>query len=357
MYCIKPEYLNVRLEKNQRDPAKTIQIKIGGRKYSAQRLTSYREEEVTFTSADGTLLTGSLFIPAGKSRHPAVVFAHGSNAQTRNGFFGHIRFLAEAYARRGIAALAFDKRGTGKSKGDWDSVLFDTLAADVAAGVHYLRTRPDIRPDRIGLTGSSQAGTIMPIAAALVPDVRFIQLRSGGVMSVREQERRRIILQMKADKYPQSEIDRALRMRDMMDDYAVNGKNWEALEAYAKKVENEYWMTQFIGGFPAKDANDWAWLRQAFGYYLGPYYSRFRGSWHILFADLDTATPTKETKIQTEIALREGNSRDITIEVVPRATHNYMLARTGAERELPGLTRFVPGIYDRIVDWAVLRMR
>jgi hypothetical protein len=34
---------------------------------------------------------------------------------------------------------------------------------------------------------------------------------------------------MKADKYPQSEIDRALRMRDMMDDYAVNGKNWEAL--------------------------------------------------------------------------------------------------------------------------------
>lgn len=84
---------------------------------------------------------------------------------------------------------------------------------------------------------------------------------------------------------------------------------------------------------------------------------RKRGSWHILFADLDTATPTKETKIQTEIALREGNSRDITIEVVPRATHNYTLARTGADRELPGLTRFVHGIYDRIVDWAVLPMR
>ena len=144
-------------------------------------------------------------------------------------------------------------------------------------------------------------------------------------MSVREQERRRIILQMKADKSPQSEIDRALRMRDMMDDYAVNGKNWEALEAYAKEVENEYWMTQFIGGFPAKDSNDWWWLREAFGYHLGPYYSRFRGSWHILFADLDTATPTKETKIQTEIALREGNSRDITIEVVPRAVQMEQL--------------------------------
>jgi hypothetical protein len=116
-------------------------------------------------------------------------------------------------------------------------------------------------------------------------------------------------------------------------------------------------MTQFIGGFPAKDANDWWWLREAFGYQLGPYYSRFRGSWQILFAELDTATPTKETKIQTEIALREGNSRDITIEVVPRATHDHMLARTGADREFPGLTRFVPGFYDKVVEWAVLRMR
>jgi len=176
-------------------------------------------------------------------------------------------------------------------------------------------------------------------------------------MGVREQERRRLILQMKADKYPQSEIDRAVRMRDMMDDFAVTGKNWEALEAEAKKVEKEYWMTQFIGGFYAKDAPDWPWLRGAFAYDLGPYYARFSGSWQVQFGDLDVVTPIKETRVMLEAALRKGNSRDITIEVVPRATHNYLLARTGAEREFPGLTRFVPGIYDRIVGWAVLRMR
>ena len=73
-------------------------------------------------------------------------------------------------------------------------------------------------------------------------------------MSVREQERRRIILQMKADKYPQSEIDRALRMRDMMDDYAVSGSGWDELAAEGLKVEKEYWMTEFIGGLPARDA-------------------------------------------------------------------------------------------------------
>jgi hypothetical protein len=35
----------------------------------------------------------------------------------------------------------------------------------MAAGVAFLRTRPEIDPKRIGLAGVSQAGWIMPIAA------------------------------------------------------------------------------------------------------------------------------------------------------------------------------------------------
>lgn len=358
IYCVSPEYLHVRFEPGQDAPVKTAQVQIGGRKYNARRVTSYREEEVTFTSADGTRLSGSLFIPVGKTRYPAVVFAHGSSAQSRNGYFGQIRFLAEAYARRGIAALAFDKRGTGKSQGDWERAGFATLADDVAAGVRYLKTRPDIRPDRIGLTGSSQAGWIMPMAATRVPDIRFIQHRSAASpMGVRQQERRRLILQMQADKYPQSEIDRAVHIRDMMDDYATTGRDWEALEAAAKKVEKEYWMTQFIGGLPARDAADWPWLHEALAYDTTPDFARFRGSWHVQYGDRDLIAPIKEGRAMLEKALRNGNSRDVTIEVIPHATHNYLYAETGAEREFPGLTRFVPGIYDRIVGWAVQRAR
>ena len=42
---------------------------------------------------------------------------------------------------------------------------------------------------------------------------------------------------MQFDKYPQSEIDRALRVRDMLDDYAVSGEGWDELAAEAKNVE------------------------------------------------------------------------------------------------------------------------
>ncbi|HEX8232414.1 MAG TPA: CocE/NonD family hydrolase [Caulobacteraceae bacterium] len=358
IYCAGPERLHVSFAPGADGPAPAVSLRLEGRPYAARRLTGYTEQEVAFTSRDGARLAGSLFLPTDPGPHPAVVFAHGSGAQSRNGYYGHIRFLAEAYARRGVAALAFDKRGVGKSQGDWEKAGFATLADDVAAGVGYLRTRPDIRPDRIGLTGGSQAGWIMPMAASRVPGLRFIQhFSAASPMGVREQERRRLVLQMQAETYPPAEIDRALKVRDLMDDYAVTGQGWEALEAAAKAVETERWMTQFIGGLPARDAPDWPWLREAMSYDTRPDFTRFAGAWHVLYGERDVIAPIREGRVMLEAAIAKGPSRDVTIEVVPGATHNFLLARTGSDKEFSGLTRFVPGFHDKVTAWAARRVR
>jgi len=96
------------------------------------------------------------------------VFGHGSGQQTKDS----CRFLADGFLSRGMATLCFDKRGVGQSTGTFvfvgarDSIpVFDDLAADMAAGVAFLRTRPEIDARRIGLAGVSQAGWIIPIAA------------------------------------------------------------------------------------------------------------------------------------------------------------------------------------------------
>ncbi|MDR3682320.1 MAG: alpha/beta hydrolase, partial [Geothrix sp.] len=73
-----------------------------------------RQEDITFPSGNLTL-AGTIFIPAGKGPHPGVVFLHGSGAEGR----WASNFLAAAFARRGFAALAYDKRGVGKSGGNW----------------------------------------------------------------------------------------------------------------------------------------------------------------------------------------------------------------------------------------------
>ena len=74
-----------------------------------------RREEVTFKNGDVTL-AGTVFVGAGERPHPGIVFLHGSGSEAQWASF----YLAERFAARGFVALAFDKRGVGKSRGSWE---------------------------------------------------------------------------------------------------------------------------------------------------------------------------------------------------------------------------------------------
>src|SRR6185295_6439624 len=225
---------------------------------------------------------------------PAVVIGHGSGAQSRHGFYARIRFMADAYARRGIAVLAYDKQGVGDSKGDWETEGLDALAEDVAAGLRFLKSRPEIDAKRLGLSGSSQAGWVLPRAARLFPGVRFIQLRGGAApMKVEQQERLRLELQMRADGFPQSEIDRAMRMRGLIDEWVKTGKGKDEVTAEWARAAKEDWAG-YIDGLPSGDG---AWLREAFKFDSAPDLIAFTGAYHQLFGGLDPITPTKEARV------------------------------------------------------------
>jgi cephalosporin-C deacetylase-like acetyl esterase len=72
-----------------------------------------RIEEVEFVS-HGAKLSGSLVLPRNGQIRAAVVFIHGSGRQPRN------MTWAGRFASEGIAALVYDKRGVGKSGGDYE---------------------------------------------------------------------------------------------------------------------------------------------------------------------------------------------------------------------------------------------
>ena len=61
--------------------------------------------------------------------------------------------------------------------------MFEDLASDIAAGVEFLRSRPEIDRNRIGLAGVSQAGWIVPIAAAKIQPA-FMLLIVGPTVSI-----------------------------------------------------------------------------------------------------------------------------------------------------------------------------
>jgi hypothetical protein len=135
----------------------------------------------------GTRLAFTLDLPEGRGPFPAVVLGHGSGRVTRD----QLRFTAAQFTRVGFAVLRFDKRGVGESAGQFVPVgtrdsptVFPQLAGDIEAGVRFLRTRPEIDPRRIGISGWSQAGWILPIVAHDLGHVAFMVIMSGPVCSV-----------------------------------------------------------------------------------------------------------------------------------------------------------------------------
>ena len=146
-----------------------------------------RVEEVTFESA-GATLSGSIVFPENQRAHAAVVFIHGSGKQTRD------LQLAERFAREGIVALVYDKRGAGKSGGVYEgnqSVSeknIALLADDASAALKKLSSHPSLMGVPVGFAGISQAGWIGPVAAQKCKLAKFLVLWSGPVAKVSEED-------------------------------------------------------------------------------------------------------------------------------------------------------------------------
>lgn len=140
----------------------------------------------TFPSGD--IQVGyTLDLPDGAGPFPAVVLGHGSGRSTRD----EAAPLAARLVNAGFAVLRYDKRGVGQSGGTYEGVgvgngerVLGLLGGDMAAGVAFLRTRPEVDPNRVGLLGVSQAGWVMPIAAQRAPGVAFMVLVVGPTVSV-----------------------------------------------------------------------------------------------------------------------------------------------------------------------------
>jgi pimeloyl-ACP methyl ester carboxylesterase len=142
---------------------------------------AYRTEEVSFSNGDVTL-HGTLYLPRRAGRHPAVVLVHGSGNSPRD----ESRFYARAFARRGIAALAYDKRGSGESSGDLAAATYQELGGDAAQAVELLRHHPQVDAERIGVRGISE-GEWTGVVAARQARAAFVVIVSGSAMTPAEQ--------------------------------------------------------------------------------------------------------------------------------------------------------------------------
>ncbi len=88
-------------------------------------------------------------------------------------------------ARHGYGVLLFDRRGEGESEGDWN-VFGWQGERDLHAAVDFLRTRPDVDPNRIGGIGRSVGGEMLIAAAAQSDAFKAIVSEGASSRSIRD---------------------------------------------------------------------------------------------------------------------------------------------------------------------------
>jgi hypothetical protein len=115
-------------------------------------------------------------------------------------------------------------------------------------------------------------------------------------------------------------------------------------------------MKRYIGGLPDKDSSDWPWLREAFTYDVRGDFAAYRGRWQILYGTHDALLDYRVMVPLVRRVLAHGQAREVDIEVIPNGTHDGFDGKTGGDKEFPGLSRFVPGFFDKIVGWAKQRL-
>lgn len=140
-----------------------------------------------FNAKDDIMLSGTLSVPESQKKPLVVILIPGVGPYdrdcTQSGDHKLFLIMAQYFTQRGIAVLRYDKRGIGKSDGNFNTTSTFDFAQDVLAAVQFLKQRSDIDTHRIGLVGHSEGGLISFIVASQSPDVAFVVSMAGAVIT------------------------------------------------------------------------------------------------------------------------------------------------------------------------------
>jgi uncharacterized protein len=142
------------------------------------------------------MLSGTLCLPPGEGPFPCVLMIHGSGPLDRDENARQFRFIttklnvfnniAEYLAPLGIASLRYDKRGCGRSSGNYDEAGFRDLTWDATATYGFLTGQESIRKGSIFLLGHSEGALIAPKIATEYPRIAGLILLAAPAQNLAE---------------------------------------------------------------------------------------------------------------------------------------------------------------------------
>lgn len=320
------------------------------------------EEIVTFQSGDLTL-RGKLVSPEGTGPFAVVVLVHGSED------YSAVNRYSDPYmhAANGIAAFAYDKRGTGGSEGEY-TANFDLLSNDTVAAVKYLRTRKEIDGDKVHLAGFSQGGWIAPLAALKDGNIRTVFVGFGVAVPVLGEDRWGYVYAFQQKGFGQQEIAEMDSIAAILSDIFDRGQNrWDDFYKAVEVAKTRPWYEtakhsdslfgMILGTeMPLWVSRPYMWWK--YGRADVPFIDRLYDPVQTL-AKLDTPSfwvfGGKDSSAPTQWSVDELNKlqaagKPIEYFIYPNAEHGIIHFEQKADGERQPI-RYEEGYFQQQVDW------
>ncbi|WP_420422448.1 alpha/beta hydrolase family protein [Simkania sp.] len=339
-------------------------ISVNCRPQEPKGVPIYAEEEVKYrNSAADVTLAGTLTLPRSEKPSTAVLLIAGSGRVDRDEtVFGHKPFLvlADHLTKHGIAVLRVDKRGIRESTGNYDDSTSEDFAADVLAGVEYLKTRKEIDAKQIGLIGHSEGGLIAPMVAVKSDDVAFIVLMAAQAVTGETLVYTQEALISRSMGVTEEQISHQLDFQKQVLSVIINEPDLENAEKLIREI-----VSKQLADLPDEE-------QQAIYHDMESQIRRCNSQWFRYFLTYDPKTSLKHLKIPvlaingqldcqvtpkqnlTLIGkiLEEAGNQNYRVIEFPKLNHFFQSCESGSILEYGKIEQTIaPVVLETLSDW------
>lgn len=317
-------------------------------------------EEIRFSSGAVTM-AGTLFMPATRGPHPAIIIVSGRGYGSRAGNAAEATRLAQ----RGVAGLIFDGRGVGASGGDRMKTTAEERYQDVVAAIDLLAARNDIDAKQIGLWGISAGGWVIPVAAQRSGKAAFLMLDVGPAESLAEQQGHVVEYNMRwnaKEKFTEEEFKAAYAYQKKLVELSWQQAPWETFAPLVAKARQQRWAT-YVDVPENLENEELDYFRRYKNFDNTAALRQMKIPVLAWYGERDYVVPPPENVAKLEGLLKEAGNTDFEILVMPEADHGMMIpgGMRGAGEDWPERfyrwQRRAPGLFESIYGWVLAHVK
>jgi dipeptidyl aminopeptidase/acylaminoacyl peptidase len=186
--------------------------------------------------SNGLQLYGTMWKPV-KSVQKGLFFVTSSQGNDRSGTNAEANY----FANLGYLVFNYDKRGTGKSEGDWQAASIEELCSDDMNALKFFSKVSSLPLSKIGIKGSSQGGIKIPFILSEMPDLGFgisISCPNGNLLESDLNHWKNL----NYNNIGKENIDKALKLQKAGYDYLAGNISYELLAEKKTDYDNEAWL-------------------------------------------------------------------------------------------------------------------